>query len=187
MQGRGDGQRRQRGGEDIGAVFLAQQAGFEHALGQLFHEQRYAVGLGNDLIEHLGRQRLTRHDAIDHRYRLTSLETVEREGGDMRTPDPWRGELRPGCHHIQHGQVLHSVDDPAEQIERCGIDPVRVFNQHQQRHGFRKSDHQRDHRCNGPLLLFAWSHFERRIPPVGRDRQQRRQIRRDLAAFETRA
>ena len=91
----------------------------------------------------------------------------------MRTADPGRGKLRPGRHHIQHGQVLHAVDDPANQIERRGIDPVRVFNQHQHRHRLGNRDHQRDQRSHGPLLDLARGHFQRRIPPVGRDRQHR--------------
>ena len=91
--------------ENIGAVLLAQQAGLEHGLGQFLHEQRHAVGLGDDLIQHFRRQRLAGGDAIDHRQRLSPPEAAERKRRHVRAPNPGRGEFGTEGDHQQGAQV----------------------------------------------------------------------------------
>ncbi len=88
VQGRGDRKRRQRGCEHIRIVLLAQQLGFQHALGQFLHEQRHAVGLRHDLVEHFRRQFLARRHAIDHPQGLMAREAVEQQGAGMALASP---------------------------------------------------------------------------------------------------
>jgi len=67
LQGRGNRERSQRRRENKSALLLAQQTGLKHGLGQFLHEQRHAVGLGDDFIQHFRRQRPAAGDAMDHR------------------------------------------------------------------------------------------------------------------------
>ena len=67
VQRRRNRQRRQRMLEHIMAVPLLQQPAFEHRLGQLLDEQRYAIGAGEDLVRHLLGKRLAGRDPLDDR------------------------------------------------------------------------------------------------------------------------
>jgi hypothetical protein len=54
-QGRRDSQCGQGPVQHQAPVALLEHPGFEHRLGQLLDEQRHTVGLGDDLVEDLGR------------------------------------------------------------------------------------------------------------------------------------
>ena len=56
VKSRGDRQRRQRPAQCQAPGPLLEDAHFEHGLGQLLDEQRHAVGLGQDLVQHVVRQ-----------------------------------------------------------------------------------------------------------------------------------
>ena len=58
------------------APSLAKLAELQHRFGQFLHEQRHAVGLCHDLLEHFGRKRLAARDAIDQRHRVTMPKRV---------------------------------------------------------------------------------------------------------------
>jgi hypothetical protein len=95
LQGRGNRQRRQRSRELVAVALVREQAGLEHGLGQLLDEQRYPVRAGQDLLQHLGRERLAAGHPPDHRPALPSAEPAERERGDVPVPGPGRDELGP--------------------------------------------------------------------------------------------
>ena len=77
MQRRRDGKRRQWPGELIAVSHLLQQSAFEHRLGQLFDEQRNAVGAGDNLAEHFGRKRLASGHARNNGCALVPIETTQ--------------------------------------------------------------------------------------------------------------
>jgi hypothetical protein len=66
VQGRRDRQGRQRTGELVAIARGDQQSRFEHHLGQLLDEQRYAVGALGDLLEDVGRNSPAVADPRDH-------------------------------------------------------------------------------------------------------------------------
>ena len=70
--------------ELVAVAGIGEQAGLEHRLGQLLDEQRHAVGARDDLLEHLGRQRLVARDPFDHCSTLAPAEAIERQGRDVR-------------------------------------------------------------------------------------------------------
>ena len=116
LQGRRDRKRRQRRGQHVGAARLPDKPGFQHALGQFFHEQRNAVGLRQYLFKHLGRQLLAGRHAIDHRFRFLPVEPVQGDGRDVVTA-PGRREFRARGDHHQDRQIAHAFDHPGRQVE----------------------------------------------------------------------
>ncbi len=184
LQRRGNRQWGKRAVEDIGLVLLVQQAGLQHVLGQFLDEQRHAVGLANDLFQDLRRERLAAGDAIDHREHVPAVEAAHGKRRHMRLADPGRGELRPKGDDQHCAKVRHSVDQSAENIERRGIDPVRVLQHHEDRRLLRQSHEYGEQRCNRPLLLLARRHFDCGISLRGRDRQQSGEVRRDVPGLQ---
>ena len=65
LQGRGNCERRKHGGEHVGPVLFTQQLGLQHGLCQFLYKKRHAVGLGDDLLQNLRRQRLATGDPIN--------------------------------------------------------------------------------------------------------------------------
>ena len=90
LQRRGDRHGRQRAVKAVALGFLNQQSRLQHILGQLFHEKRHAVGLGDDLRKHLGGQLAPARHALDQRLRLGA------EGRSSRRAGPSRGPRIPG-------------------------------------------------------------------------------------------
>jgi hypothetical protein len=138
LQGRGDCQRGHPLVENKYAVLLAEEARLKNGLGQLLDEQRHPIGLGDDLLQDLRRQRLAAGDAIHHRQRLPTPEAVELKRGDMRAADPRRDEFRAEGDHQQRAQAGQPIDEPAEHVERGRVDPVRILEQRQYRRVFRQ-------------------------------------------------
>jgi hypothetical protein len=93
LEGRRDGQGRERGGEFVAVAGIGEQARLEHRLGQLLDEQRHPVGACYDLLEHLGRQSLATCDSFDHRSTLPPAEAIQGQGRDVGVACPRRGEL----------------------------------------------------------------------------------------------
>ena len=77
-QRRWDRQRRQRPVQDIAVRLLLQEAGLQHGLGQLLHEQRHAVRLVDDLVEDLGGQPLASCDLLGQGGALAPAQAVQR-------------------------------------------------------------------------------------------------------------
>jgi hypothetical protein len=122
-----DRQGRDRSGELVAVAGETQEAGFEDRLGQLFDEQRHAVGLLEDLVEDLPGQQLVAADPFDQSRALAPVEPVEPQLGDVLPPDPRRGELGPKAQEHHRRQRPHPLDQQIEQLERRGIGPMQVF------------------------------------------------------------
>ena len=58
---------------------LLYQSGLEHGLCKFLDKQRYAVGLGNDLLHDNGGQRLPTGDRFDNRFAVSTPKPVEHE------------------------------------------------------------------------------------------------------------
>jgi len=64
LECRRDRQRRRRPGQRIARLPLLEEPGLQHHLGELFDEQRHAIGLRHDLFDDLGGQHpVVRHPA----------------------------------------------------------------------------------------------------------------------------
>ena len=172
-----DRQRRQRAGQHVAVARIDQQVRLQDRLGQLLDEQRHAVGPGDDLLDHLERQRLAAGDALDHGGRLTMAQPAERERADVRIAAPGRREVGPKDHHQQDRQALDPIDDLLEQLDRGGVDPMRVLEDHQHRIAAGEPGQliEQGGEHLGAVLLRR--EVERRIAALGRDRQERRQQR----------
>ena len=86
-----DGRQRTLG--QVAAVSLLEQAGLQDRLSELLEEQRYPVGLGQDLAQDLGRQRPAARGPLGERPCLLPAEVGERQRHRVRLADPGRAEL----------------------------------------------------------------------------------------------
>jgi hypothetical protein len=127
LEGRGDCERRQRSVEAEAFAVLHQQPGFQHVLGQLLHEQRHAVGLGDDLREHFRRQLAPTRDALDECLGFGAIEPLQRDRTDVGQAFPRRLEFRPEGDQEQHGQPPRALDHEIEHFERGRVRPLRVL------------------------------------------------------------
>ena len=153
LQRRGDRQRRQRAVEAIALAVLDQQPGFQHGLGQFLDEQRHAVGLGDDLRHHFGRQLAAAGHALDQGLGLAAVEPAERHRGDVGQALPGRLEFRPEGDQQQHRQTPDPLDREIEQFERGRIGPMCVLEQHQHRLLLRQTFHLIEQRRKGLAAL----------------------------------
>ena len=95
MQGRGNGQGRQRAGQHIVVPRLPYQARFQDHLDQLFDKQGYPIGLGHHLLDHRRWQGLATREAGDHGLHLGTPQAGEGDLGQVRGADPGGLKLRP--------------------------------------------------------------------------------------------
>ncbi len=170
LQGSRDRQRRQRAFQDIAIVFLSQKARLQHRLRQFLDKQWHAIRFGDDLVEHLFRQRLAAGHPGHHVRALAAAQSVQGMQGDMSAGGPWHGKLRPTGYDQQHGGVLNAVDNPIQGLERAGIDPVDIFEDHQHRAGCRQCHCQIGECRNEILFLLLRARWQRGIA-IGRQRQ----------------
>jgi hypothetical protein len=82
-------------GQHIAVRFFLDKPCFENRLHQLFHKQRNAVGLGDNLLHHLGGERLAACHPPDHLLDLLACEAREGEWRDVGPGGPGRAKLRP--------------------------------------------------------------------------------------------
>ena len=127
LQGRGNRERRKHGGQHVGPVVCAQHPGLQHGLCQFLHKKWYAVGVGDDLLENLSRQRLAAGDPIDHGKGVAPTEPAQRQRLDVRLTTPGRHEFRPKRDDEECSQFWHPIDKTIEQFERRRVGPVCVF------------------------------------------------------------
>jgi hypothetical protein len=95
LQGRRDGERRQRAGKRVMVAGIGEQARFQDGLGQLLDEQRDAVCLGEDLVEDLMGQRLAAGHRLDQRLPVAAGQARQRQLHDVGMAGPGRAELGP--------------------------------------------------------------------------------------------
>ena len=65
---RRNGQGRERIGQQVAAILLAQPLGFEHHAHQLFNEQWNALCFRHDLTDQIGWQRLPTSQGLEHAF-----------------------------------------------------------------------------------------------------------------------
>ena len=163
------------------------QAQFQHGLGQLLEEQRHAVGPRDDLVADLGRQRPSAAQTLDHGSALTAAQPVELQQRGVRLGAPGRREVRPEGHHDQRADLLGALDHQIEELERRGIDPLRILEDGQDRPLARQRLDLLDQHLEEPLLLPLRAERERRIARLVRQRQERCDQRHDLGRIAGRA
>ena len=151
---------------------LAQQSGFEHRLGQLFDEQRDAVGA----VDNGPRYRLghlaAAGDLADQVGALLAAQAVQRQSRHMAVASPWVLELRPTSHQQHHAPLADRLDHRFDQLTRGRVDPVGIFHQHQHRSAPRQGGELIRQSTQGPHLAQFRSHRQSRVAVSGRDRQQ---------------
>jgi hypothetical protein len=106
------------------------RAGFEHSFGQLFDEQRHAIGALGDFLDHRPRQRIAR-EVLHDRNGFAPVESREIERCQMRLPGPGRLELRAECRNQEHRPSRDPLDRAVQHFARTGINPVDVLEDHQ--------------------------------------------------------
>ena len=180
LQRRGYRQRWQRPVQLEAIAAVDQHAALQHRLGQLLDEQRHAIGLGDDLLEHLvGKRLLLGHGGHHHRA-LAPSEPVECQRAGMGVVAPGRLEFGPCRYQHQHRRRFGSVDHARQQAERARIGPLRVFEHQQNRHHLGLQRHRFEQQIRGPVALLLRRQLERRIAAGEGDRQQRGDQGNDL-------
>ena len=109
-----------------------------------------------------------RRDLIDQSSRLTSRQSVEGEERDVRERRPRRNELRTEGNHEQDRATLDTVDNQIEELLRGWIQPMRVFEDHQDRLPLRQAFELTQERLERAHLTLRRRKFERRIAVLER-------------------
>ena len=162
------------------AQSLLRRAGFEHRLGHLLHEQRHPVGAGGDLVDQSLRQRPAARDPLDDRGCLGAAQPVERKPRDDRVTAEAVAECRAGGDQHQHARRPHPVERQLHQLQRRGIDPVRVFEDEQHRLSRREPDQLVDQRRERAVAALLGAEIDVAVACRGIDPQQVREQRRGL-------
>ena len=105
---------------------------------------------------------------------MAPAQAVERVHRDVGPALPGRGELRSAGQQQQDPRGADPIDDRAEDVERAGIGPVQVLEDAQHRLPPGEPEELLNQRLDRQLPLPLRAVGQRRVTPVGRDRQQRR-------------
>ncbi len=132
MQRRGYSQVLERTAQHVLASRVDEQAGLEHRLGEFLHEQRYAVSLVDYLRKQGLGQGLRRDVSREHRA-LPPRKPVEGMPRQVRVRAPSRLEIRPMRNQHEHPRAGELRHQKIKQFVRCGVDPVHVLANQQQR------------------------------------------------------
>ena len=89
--------------------------GFQNRFSQLFHIQRHAVGLVQDLVEQPGGQFSALGELVHNRTALSARELGQVQRRNMAVAAPFRLKLRPVREHDQQGNGSDPID---QQIKR---------------------------------------------------------------------
>ena len=133
LQRRGNCHFRKRAADTVGIFRLDDQAALENGLGQLFHEERNSVGLGNDLLEHFSRQGLSADHFLGHQHDIPSRQTDDRQSQRMCETRPRRPVFGAIGGRHQDALVRDVGQKHVQDFLRGRVDPVRVL--HDQEHG----------------------------------------------------
>jgi hypothetical protein len=126
-----DRQRGQWSVEDIAAALHRKQARLQDGFGELLHEERHPVGLGDDLRDDLPWQLLSARHAHSHRLRLRGIQSRQREARHHRLGYPAWFELG-SMRHDQKRSKRRALEQMIDRLECGGIGPVQILEQHQQ-------------------------------------------------------
>jgi hypothetical protein len=163
VQGRRDGEWRQRPVEHVTIHLLAQQTALQHALGQFLDEQRHTIGAIGDLIDDDVRERLAAGDLRDQSGPVAPVKPIERQHCDLRLAGPRRLELETKRHDQQHWQAADPLDSEVEQLARGRVDPMRVLENDEHRLPARQTFELADQRLQGLLLLALRTEVRQRV------------------------
>src|SRR5215470_162805 len=131
MQRRRYGKRRQWSIEYVAVRCLTQQSALEQRARQLLDEQRHAICVRKDLLDDWGGQRLVLRDTANDAGAVATAKAAQGHHRHMRLADPGRLELRSERDDQQDWQVGGAGNNSIQQIQRCGIDPVGILEDHQ--------------------------------------------------------
>ena len=59
------------------------------------------------------------------------VKALHQQGADMRLPEPGRREFVAVGNEQQQGELPLAPDDEVDELERGGVEPVRVVDRHQ--------------------------------------------------------
>ncbi len=159
---------RQRAREHIGLAAGLEHPRTEDRLGQLLDVERHAVGLGDDMIDHLAGQRPAAGQMTDHRLHLRPLQAVERDRRHVRALRPGRRQFRPIGRDDQHRRGRRLLDQHAQCFQRRRIGPVQILPRHQHRGALGRFDQPCNDRIEGRIALLLRRHRKARIAVLGR-------------------
>ncbi len=152
---------------------VSKVAGFEDRPGQFLDEQRHAVGLAEDLLEEVRRQRLAARKPRHHRRALRPGQLGERQRRDVTVMRPARGKLRPVGQHDEQRHVPDPVDQEVHHFESRRIGPVDVLEQHHRRLPAGDGLHRVGERPQRLVLEFLRRHRDGAVALLAGDREHR--------------
>src|SRR5215510_3707866 len=113
-------------GDNIAATFIFDQSGFQYAHGEFLDEQGNSICFADDLFFYLSGQFLACGYTGDDGAGLISLQSIERQHGHMRHPQPPRTKFRSKLYQDKTAGRLDRWNNLVDQLERTGINPVCV-------------------------------------------------------------
>ena len=159
------------------AVGLAQQPRLEDHLRQLLDEERHAVGLADDVLDDLGRQRAPAREARHHALGVRARETPERDVRHVRARAPRESALGTAGEEHQDARRRPLVDAQPEELEGRRVDPVEVVDEEHERTIGGEPQKQREDDLERPLAAALRGHLERRMSMLVGQRQELREQR----------
>ena len=173
LQRRGDAQCRQRGGEFVAAVPFHKHVAFEDGLGELFQEQRHAIGLGDDMFYRLLRQILVAGDPANDFSGVFPGKAEELNLGKIIPDRPWRSKLGTITQKDQELVSSGSGDQLVEHFKRGGIDPMEILQREEHRLACGSREDGSSKRFDGSLSLSLGGQDQRAILFVKGDGKER--------------
>ena len=172
-QRRGDGHAARRADVVEALADEPQLARLEDRASQLLDVQRHAVGLREDALEQVVRQRLAAGEPRHQRAALRARQLRQVERGDVAVPPPDRHELGPVRQHDQERDRAHPVDQQVEHLDRRRVGPVQVFEQHHARLAAGRGLGDVNQRAQRLALVALRRHRQRAVARLGVDREHR--------------
>jgi hypothetical protein len=105
----------------------------QHCLGHLLDKKRDTIAAFDDVLPNVGGKQLVASDPVYDRTDLSLCQSIKRKGGNVRSPDPGRLEVRPECHDQQYRERRDPVDEPTEDFQARRVHPMRILKDHERR------------------------------------------------------
>ena len=165
---------------DVAIAFDLQVPRLDDHLREFLHEERHAIGPGDDLRGELRRQRFAAGELRQKRAALLRCQLGEAQRRHALVLGPARLKLGAVGEHDQQRDAAELGDEQTERIERGGVGPVRVLEQHQTRLRARRRLHDIHQHADRFLLREPRRHGERTVAFLARHRQHGRDEARVL-------
>jgi hypothetical protein len=108
-------------------IALGQQSGLQHIFRQRFDIERYAIGLHQNRLLHLGRKCFASCQRCHEFGTLPTGQPTERQERHVTIVRPHRLEVGPKGDQHQHAHLPDAVNDARQKIQRGGIQPMGIF------------------------------------------------------------